>query len=382
MEDISYSWMEICGLIVAAASMSYAVISWLATRLPVQSSKFAAAVAGPVTILKPLCGVETGTFECLRSFCTQAYPQFQIIFGVSDPDDPALGIVRRLQAEFPQLDLVAVVERRQHGSNRKISNLINMMQHARHDILVLSDSDVKVRPDYLAKVVAPLLEADVGIVTCGYRGVASAGLWSHLGAMYINEWFMPSVRVAALGQSRSFAFGVTIALRRQVLAGIGGFLSMANQLADDYRLGELTRSKGLRTVLSEVEVETHMGESTLADLLSHELRWLRTIRALRPTAYGFLFITFGMPVTAVVALLTGGAPPAMAMLGVAVFARIALHFASVGSDCPALRLVLLPIRDFLGFGLWCWSFTTRYVQWRDDYFQITADGTAEPVARV
>ena len=142
------------------------------------------------------------------------YPRFQIVFGVSDGDDPAIEVVSRLQREFPHLDLQIAVDRRQHGSSRKVSNLINMMSLARHDYLVISDSDVRVSPDYLASVVAPLLDPEVGIVTCPYRGTPRAGFWSLLGSLFINEWFTPSVRVAAMFGSRAFAFGTTIAIRR------------------------------------------------------------------------------------------------------------------------------------------------------------------------
>src|SRR5271168_5284222 len=167
---------------------------------------------------------------------------------------------------------------------------MNMMTLARHDFLVISDSDVRVPRNYLSRVVGPLLDQDVGIVTCPYRGNPRKGLWSLLGSLFINDWFIPSVRVAAMSGSRAFAFGVTIGIRRQVLARIGGFAAIANQLADDYRLGELTRQLGLRTVLSDVVVETCVDERSFGDLVRHELRWLRTIRAVRPLGYSLSFI--------------------------------------------------------------------------------------------
>src|SRR5262249_36934075 len=162
-------------------------------------------------------------------------------FGVRDPQDAALDAVRRLQAEYPQLDLQIAISPAQHGNSSKVSNLVNMMPLARHDYLVISDSDVRVSPDYLGRVIAPLLDEGVGIVSCLYHGRPRPGAWSLLGSLFINEWFIPSVRVAALFGSRSFAFGATIALRRETLAQVGGFAAIANQLPDDYRLGELTR---------------------------------------------------------------------------------------------------------------------------------------------
>ena len=325
MTWIGHSGFVWAGFALAAPAMAYAVIALAAASRRIRSSPFVPRDAPPVTILKPLCGAEPETYECLRSFCDQAYPEFQVVFGVCDSQDPVLAIVERLQREFPQRDLSLAIDRRQHGSSRKVSNLINMMPVARHEFLVLSDSDVRVERDYLAKVVAPLHDDGVGIVTCAYHGNPRQGLWPLLGSLFINEWFMPSVRVAAMAGSRSFAFGATIAIRRQVLASIGGFMAIANQLADDYRLGELTRDLGLRTVLSEVVVETCVAELSCADLIRHELRWLRTIRALRPLGYGFSFVTFGVPVAMLGALLAGGAAAAVGMLAVTALARILLH---------------------------------------------------------
>jgi len=239
-----------------------------------------------------------------------------------------------------------------------------------------------VERDYLAKVVAPLHDDGVGIVTCAYRGRPRRGLWSLLGASFINEWFMPSVRVAAMAGSRSFAFGSTIAMRRQALATIGGFMSIANQLADDYRLGELTRRRGLRTVFSEAVVEVCVTEPGFGDLVRHELRWLRTIRALRPMGYGFTFVTFGVPVAAFGALLAGGAAPVVGMLAITALARVMLHLSVRQRGSSALQLVVLPLRDALSLALWAWSFVTRRVQWREVRYRVTRDGSVQPVARI
>lgn len=371
------------GFAIAVCAMTYGVIAWIAAGTRTRSLRFTPRELPAATILKPLRGAEPETYECLRSFCDQTYPEFQVVFGVCDSNDPAVAIVDRLKREFPQRDLQIVADRRQHGSSRKVSNLINMMPLARHEYLVLSDSDVRVNRDYLAKVVAPLLDGGVGIVTCAYQGSPREGLWSLLGSLFINEWFMPSVRVAAMAGSRAFAFGSTIAIRRQVLADIGGFTSIANQLADDYRLGESTRRLGLRTVLSEVVVDISVAEATFSELVRHELRWLRTIRALRPLGYGFSFVTFGVPVAALGAVLAGGAGPTIAMLAVTAIARILLHLSvrkTAGS--PMLQLAVLPLRDLLSLSLWAWSFVTRGVQWREEYYHVTRDGSAQPVVRV
>ncbi|HTV98630.1 MAG TPA: bacteriohopanetetrol glucosamine biosynthesis glycosyltransferase HpnI [Steroidobacteraceae bacterium] len=376
------SWLVECGTVLAALAMGYSVMACLAVRRRARTTGGAPANAPAVTVLKPLCGEEHGLYECLRSFCEQDYPHFQIVFGVSNSRDPAVAVVRRLKREFPAMDLKIAIDGRQHGSSPKVSNLINMMPLASYGHLVIADSDVRVTRSYLATVVAPLLDPGVGIVTCGYRGRPRAGLWSLLGCLFINEWFMPSVCVAAMAGSRSFAFGATIAIRRDVLDLIGGFESIANQLADDYRLGELTRRMGLRTVLSEVVVDTYVGERNLGELLEHELRWLRTIRAVRPVGHALSFITFGIPVAAIGSLLAGGAPPALAMLAVTAGARILLHFTVRKPGSARSHLPMLLLRDTLTFVLWSWSFATRTVRWRNEHFRVTRNGAFEPLMRM
>jgi ceramide glucosyltransferase len=374
--------MSWCGTALAAAVATYTVLAAYAARSRLKPYLPAPSLAPAVTVLKPLCGAEHELYECLRSFCDQDYPRLQIVFGVSDPDDPAIGVVFRLMREFPHVDMDMAVDHRQHGSSRKVSNLINMMPFARHELLVLSDSDVRVGRDYLARVVAPLADSGVGIVTCSYTGRPRGGFWSLLGALFIDDWFTPSVRVAAMFGSRSFAFGATIAIRRQVLRRIGGFASIANQLADDYRLGEMTRAIGLRTVLSDVVVETCVNESSLTELVRHELRWLRTIRIVRPLGYGLSFVTFGVPVAALGAVLAGCALPAITLLAVTALARLVLHLRVRGADLPpAHQLMMLPLRDVLSVALWMWGFATRRVQWRADSFHVARDGSADPVVR-
>jgi ceramide glucosyltransferase len=373
-------WLVTCGYVVAFIAMAYGLVAAFATRRTLPSSGRGER-SPPVTILKPLCGAEPETYACLRSFCRQEYPEYQIIFGIHDEADPAMAIVQRLQAEFAHLDLKVAVERRQHGSNRKVNNLISMMALARHDYLVISDCDVKVDSDYLAKLIPPLLDDGVGIVTCCYRGMPRSGIWSLLGSMYINEWFIPSVKVAALTGYRSFAFGVTIGIRREVLSRIGGFNSVSNQLADDYRLGELTRQHGLRTVLSEVEVETLVRERSASDLISHELRWRRTVRNLSPYGYGFTFVTFGLPVTALQLLLARGAAPAVAVFAITALARLLLQPNTGRPGVRVATLLLIPFRDLLHLLLWIWSFATSRVQWRNDLYRLGRDGSAEPVVR-
>jgi ceramide glucosyltransferase len=372
-----------CGTALSAATAIYAIAALIAMRRRGHSIPATNASATPaVTILKPLCGAEAELYENLRSFCAQAYPQFQLVFGVADGADPAVEVVGRLQREFPEIDIQLVVDRRQHGSSRKVSNLINMMPYARYDYLVVSDSDIRVARDYLANVIPPLLNPGVGIVTCVYRGNPRPGLWSLLGSLFINNWFIPSVRVAAMSGSRAFAFGATIAIHRRMLADVGGFRAVANQLADDYRLGELTRALGSRTVLSDVQVEACVDEPSFGALVHHELRWLRTIRAVRPVGYSLSFVSFGPPVAMVGSAISQCAWPTVALLVITCLARITLHWRlnrSIDGFKSAQGLLLLPCRDALSLVLWGWSFATRRIHWRGNRFHVRRDGSAHPV---
>src|SRR5215472_3788117 len=318
-------WLSGLGIALAALAVEYAIAAALALRVGRAAAAWSPVSLPPATILKPLCGAEPALYEHLRSFCEQHYPCWQVVFGVRDPHDPALEVVHRLRSEFPQLDLQIAINSAQHGISSKVSNLVNMMPFACHDYLVIADSDIRVGPDYLERVITPLLDERVGIVTCLYRGSPRPGLWSLLGSMFINEWFMPSVRVAALLGSRAFAFGATIALRRATLAGIGGFAAIADQLPDDYRLGELTRRLGLRTVLSEVEVETAVHEASFGGLVRHELRWLRTIRTVQPFGYAVAGVTFGLPVALLGSMLAGGSALTLTLVAITASARLVVN---------------------------------------------------------
>ncbi|HET7757227.1 MAG TPA: glycosyltransferase, partial [Steroidobacteraceae bacterium] len=198
MTGAAQLWLRVCGSALVALSMTYTILACFALRARRVSAQRESAVVPPATILKPLRGEEYELYERLRTFCEQRRADVQIVFGVRDPGDPALVAVRRLQREFPQLDLQVVVNPAQHGTSGKVSNLVNMLPFVRHEYLVIADSDVRVSPDYLERVVSPLLDEGVGIVTCLYRGWPRPGLWSLLGSLFINEWFRPSVCFAAL----------------------------------------------------------------------------------------------------------------------------------------------------------------------------------------
>jgi ceramide glucosyltransferase len=354
---------------------SIAALVWRVHRPSTQSR-----VMPPVTLLKPLCGAEPGLYAHLRSFCVQDYRELQIVFGVRDPSDAALAVVERLRAEFPGLPIDVAIDSQLHGSNYKISNLINMVAFARHDVLAIADSDTSVGGDYLHSVIAPLLDTRVGLVTCLYRDVPTPGIWSRLGAMYINEWYMPSVQLAWLFGHQQYASGQTLCLRRQTLEAIGGFQAMADHLADDYRLGELVRAQGMRIVLSPTEVAAEHHEPDLDSLTRHELRWMRTIRALRPLSFRLLFLSFTLPLALLGLALAASEHTLSAavwtLFVVAIAARLILHFVHrAGSSGTRLSdLWLVPVRDGLLGWFWLLSLFGSRITWRGDEFDVDADG--------
>lgn len=314
----------------------------------------------PVSVLKPLCGAEPHLERNLAGLCRQAHPCYQLVFGVRDPGDPAAETVARLARRFPGLDICLVADPRIHGSNLKVSNLINMRGAARHRWLVLADSDIGVAPDYLERVTAPLAEPGTGIVTCLYRGVAAGGFWSRLGVLFIDTWFAPSVRVASRGGGSAFGFGATIALRAETLDSIGGFAAIKDRLADDFWLGELTRRQGLATVLSEVEVTTDVTERSLSTLWTRERRWLQTIRSLNPPGYAFCFVTFTLPMLAL-GLWLAPMPWNWALALPGLGARLLLHWRAQ----PHLAgLALAPLRDCLLLAEWLGAFAGSTTRWR------------------
>jgi ceramide glucosyltransferase len=339
----------------------------------------------PVTILKPLCGAEPGLYENLRTFCLQDYPQFQIVFGISEDTDPALAVVTRLVREFPALAIAVVVNPQQHGHNRKISSLINMLEHADHDMLVMADSDAFVRPDYLTSVTTPLLDRKVGLVTCLYHGEPTRPVWSRLGAMYINEWYMPSVLLAWLFGHQNYVSGQTLCMRRDTLEAIGGLRGIADHLADDYELGQQVRRLGLRIVLSTYMLKAEHHEPTLQSLVGHELRWMRTLCVLKPRSFRFIFFTFSLPLALLGLLLVFPESyfitVALPLFQVTVAARLALHLEHRIRDRRPLfaDLWLLPARDLLICWVWCRTFFTSRFTWRGSDFHVGADGIMRKV---
>ncbi len=328
-----------------------------------------------VTVLKPLCGDEPLLEEALTSICAQRYPEFQIVFGVQDQSDPALCIVRRLRRRFPHCDLAVVIEPASHGPNRKVSNLINMLPAARHDILVFSDSDLHVAPDYLERLVAELEQPGIGLVTTVCSGLPTGGgVIARLGAMHISHSFLPGALLArAMG--RQDCLGTTMALNAETLCRIGGLGVLTQHVAEDNLLGQLVGSLGLRTGLASTVPATGVPEIAFSALWQHELRWARTIRSLEPLGFAVSVIQFPLLWAILAVLLTGGAPWAVGLFVVAWLTRAtaALWVDRIlsCSRANAVLIWLLPLRDLLSVLEIAVSFLGRRVVWRGHAMQAT-----------
>ena len=333
-----------------------------------------------VTILKPLYGPEIGLRENLTTFCRQDYrAPVQIIFGLRSPDDPAAGVVRELQAEFPDLNLRLVIDETQHGSNRKVSSLINMARYIEHDVVVLADSDVAVQSNYLQRLCGALERPGVGLVTCLYRGIYTGTLWSRLACMGMEFHFLPSVVVGLAVGLAEPCLGPTMALRRETLAAIGGFKTLADQLADDYALGAEVTKLGLHIEFPSFLIGHNCPERSFGELFRHELRWARTI--FRIDRLGFIGsgITHPLPWALLAALLRGFDLWGYTLVALALACRLWLQAGvarAIGLSAASLPLAAL--RDMISFFVYLACFFGSRVDWRGQTYQVDRKGTMTP----
>lgn len=338
----------------------------------------------PVTVLKPLKGVDPGLYENLVTFCRQRYERFQIVFGIADADDPAVPIVQRLRREFPEVDISLVIDGRQHGTNRKISNLINMLEHAKHPILALSDGDMRVPENYLSRSVAPLRQPDIGLVTALYRAVPRGGLATVFDALFVNTDFCHQVLLARKIEKARYAFGASIVMRRETLEQAGGFERLASVLADDYFLGRYVTELGLQTWLSDCVVDTVIDVASVRKLVRHQLRWGRTFRSCRPLSYFATVVTHGTLWACVNALVGGlslvALAPSLGVIGLRLLTTAVISWRFVRSDLGLGQILLVPLKDLFMSSIWLASFVGDTVWWSGRRFRVLAGGEMEPVA--
>lgn len=364
---------------VAVVGAGYTLLSaWLVGRFMRDETK-SVAPAPNVTILKPLHQCEPDLARNLETFFNQDYPgAVQIVFGVHDEKDPALKVVQALQTKYPKADTAVVADAQLYGANAKVSNLINMLPRARHDTLILSDSDIAVDSHWLTQVTAALSRPGVGIVTCLYTGEPARDghkLWSGLAAMGTSYTFLPN---AVLGASLGLAapcFGSTIALKRQTLNEVGGFAAFADQLADDYEIGRAVRAKGYTLAIPAMGVGHTAAENTARDFFRHELRWTRTIRLVNPAGHLGSIVTHGFAFALMGAAALGFNPLSLGILGATLAARLFLKSRIDGLfGTYAGPYWLMPARDLLSFVLFLASLRGETVHWRGTHFAVEPSG--------
>jgi ceramide glucosyltransferase len=329
----------------------------------------------PISILKPLKDTDPEMYESFRSHCLLDYPEYEIIFGVSEEDDPAVELVRKLQTEFPQRSIQLVFCNRNLGTNRKVSNLAQMLPSARYDYLIVNDSDIRIQPDYLQRVVAPLADAKIGMVTCLYRGIPNKTLGSRLESIGISTDFCGGVLSAReVEKGIHFALGSTMVFRRSDLQAIGGFEAVVDYLADDYELGQRTSAHGLQVKLSEVVVETFLPPYKFRQFFDHQMRWARSLRDARRWGYVGVILTFGVPWALLVLASIRGTYWAWGLAILAVIMRMTVALV-VGRAVLRDRyvvpwLALVPVRDLVAVAVWIVSFAGHTVEWRGTSFTL------------
>jgi len=373
-------WMiAVAGL---SASSGFTMLACLAAARGLRfAARPAAAKSPPVSVLKPLAGMELRLRENLETFFLQEYAGFELLFAVATEDDPALEIVNSLRTRYPEIPVQVVVTGAAPYPNAKVFSLRRMAELARHEILVISDSDVSVGAEYLARVVAPFSDDRVGAVTCLYRGVPREGVWSFLEALGMSVEMAAGVLTSNLLEEMRFALGPTMAVRKSCLALIGGLDDLGDYCADDFELGRRVALHGFRVVLSDYIVNHHVLNATFDGTLSHQIRWMRSARYSRPLGHIGQGMTFSIPfgiLGAIGSLVSGNYVAGAALLGWACLNGwllcLAVGWGVVRDRNARAAWWLYPFRELLGFVAWCASFSNAPVIWRNHAYLLQRGG--------
>jgi ceramide glucosyltransferase len=358
-------------LALVVGSQVYCVLTLVAAPRYRRVRPAKLAAAPPISILKPLHGVDEGLEENLRTFFEQGYPAFEILFALRDMDDPAIALVERLRADYPQVASRLIVTGQPPYANAKVFSLDRMLAEARYDLLVMSDSDIRVTPEMLAVIAAEFQDARLGLATCPYRAVAGHSFWSRLEAVGLNTEFIGGILVARMLEGMKFAVGPTIAARRETLAAIGGFDAVKDYLAEDFVMGKLAAERGWGVILSSYVIEHRIGSQRFWANLKHRIRWNRSTRRSRPAGYVGQLFTNPLPLALIlVAVEPAWWPVAVETLllrGAAAVSTARL----LGARLPWL---LLPLQDVASFLVWIAGFFGNKIQWRGRRYYLRPDG--------
>src|SRR3989442_8471049 len=356
-------------LVLAAAPLAYYALGTLVALrfFRRERARTLPNYTSPASILKPVRGVDFGSYENFASFCRQEYPEHEILFAVNDGEVPAVPVIQRIIAEFPERRIRLLVGAEHLGAHRKVNKLARLAREAQNEMLVLHDGDVRVGFQFLREIVGPLADRKIGAVTCFYRGIAEKNLGAEIEAVGASSDFFAGVLMAGWMEGIRFALGASIATTKEWLEKMGGFEAIADTLADDYELGLRIAKAGGEIVLSREPVWTMYPAQTFRSLWHHQLRWARTVRLCRPVSYWGLLFTQGLPWTMLAVLIA----PANWIAGVYLTAYIALRFAmawtvgvwGVGDEVLRRNLWLVPLRDAIYFVVWCASFGSNRIRW-------------------
>ncbi len=367
-----------------AGSLVYCLLTILAARSYLQvKPPEPAKDPEPVSVLKPLSGADEGLEENLRSFFEQDYPDFEILFAVRTEDDAAVPAVRRLQAEYPNVDSRLIVTGEPPYPNAKVYSLERMAHEARHDLLVMSDSDIRVDRTFLRKAAAEFQDPAMGVASCPYRAVPGRSFWSRLEAIGMNTEFLSGVLTARMLEGMKFALGPTIVARRRAIAAAGGFSRLKDYLAEDFVLGKFAAEAGWGVILSSCLIEHRIGSQDFRHNAAHRLRWFRSTRRSRPAGYVGQVFTYPLPL----ALLLAAAWPSAwtgAALALAAAFRAASAWSAAGwvlkDPLTARYWYLVPVQDILSFLFWLAGFFGDTIRWRGRKYYLRRDGTFERIA--
>ncbi len=336
----------------------------------------------PVSLLKPVRGLDFGTYENFASFCRLDYPEYEILFAVNDERDPAVPLIERVIAEFPGRRVGLLVGAEDLGANRKVNKLARLAREAQNDLLVLTDGDVRVGPNFLREVVGPLADEKTGAVTSFYRGIAERNLWAELEAVGASGDFFAGVLMADWTEGIHFGLGASIATTKKWISKMGGFEAIAGTLADDYELGNRIAKAGGAVMLSREAVWTMYPAQTPTSFWSHQMRWARTIRLLRPWSYAGLLLTHGLPWTLLAALVAPARWMAASYLVAYAVLRLTMAWTvgvwGVRDDVLRKKIWLVPLRDAFYFVIWLAGFGSNRITWGNDEY-LVRDGQMVPV---
>ena len=372
-------WRAVVCLMALAALAYYVVVIIAAIRFFTRERrKKLGGFTPPISVLKPVRGVDFASYENFRSFCLQDYPDYEILFCVNDLQDAAVPLVRRLIEEFPQRSIRLLANAPQLGSNRKVCNLALLAREAKHDLLAQSDGDVRVGPNYLREMAAPFERDNAGVLSCFYRGIVQSGLWAEMEALGVATDFSGGVLVADWKEGVTFALGASVVTTKRWLAKIGGYEALVNVLADDYEIGNRVARAGGRVTIAREVVDTMYPAATFRAFCEHQIRWARTVRLCRPVSHVGLLVTHGLPWTVAGAVAANSANGAIFFVTAYVVLRLLVAWAvgvwGLRDDTARKRLWMLPLRDAVHFAVWTGSFFSNRVSWGGMEFRLSANG--------